>query len=523
MMRPARSISRELTAGAGPQAALQSIVVVVAAGILASGCSTEPQEVGSANVKSALIIAADGGQIVVTSEDHVGLAGTRIVIPPGALAQDTRITIRPGPESIADADGISAGPAVRFGPDGTTFSTAAQVTLPYTAAWDPDLARVFVQRTSGAAVVLPFDLLWNESDRTTTLDVTAFSVFQGGRATSACSHLVCDTNVCRQGRCGGNPTCAAADCGPAPRLPSWQCDDGTTGGPTGRCLPEPNGGCAWEINWCPQACDAAACGPVPMLPPFLCADGRGPPVVCRREPGGDCAWSVTTCRPQCAERECGPRPMRASMLCSDGTIAGPVCGQHNGDRCQWRTLFCCDDPNGNCADPCLDVRCERGLRCDPTSGECTGGESCGENTCAPDTRCCNRGCGRCVPASQTCPDISCETCGSRHCPPMWTCDQANQRCLPPACPPDGCANQPEPAGWTCEDGSAGGGTGRCILSPDAGASRCTWEINNCPRRCDANDCSPPTDPSATCPDGSAVSYECRRGPNGQCTATPRDC
>lgn len=54
--------------------------------------------------------------------------------------------------------------------------------------------------------------------------------------------------------------CAKTDCGPALGLPNWTCVDGSVGGPTGRCLRNPTGNCAWEINDCPRAGEGGASG-----------------------------------------------------------------------------------------------------------------------------------------------------------------------------------------------------------------------------------------------------------------------
>jgi hypothetical protein len=50
---------------------------------------------------------------------------------------------------------------------------------------------------------------------------------------------------------GGSVTCLQSDCGPQLGLPNWTCDDGSTAGPTGRCLSSANGSCAWEVLNCP--------------------------------------------------------------------------------------------------------------------------------------------------------------------------------------------------------------------------------------------------------------------------------
>ncbi|MEO6598247.1 MAG: hypothetical protein ABIQ16_00130 [Polyangiaceae bacterium] len=52
---------------------------------------------------------------------------------------------------------------------------------------------------------------------------------------------------------GGDATCATPDCGPALGLANYQCPDGSTAGPTGRCLKRDNGTCGWEVLSCPTA------------------------------------------------------------------------------------------------------------------------------------------------------------------------------------------------------------------------------------------------------------------------------
>jgi hypothetical protein len=81
--------------------------------------------------------------------------------------------------------------------------------------------------------------------------------------------------------------CDAAVCGPAPKLPSWICADGSTGGPTGRCVRQPGGGCGWEIRDCP----AKLCGGIAGL---RCPDGFD----CVDDPRDDCD-------PQAGGADCG--------------------------------------------------------------------------------------------------------------------------------------------------------------------------------------------------------------------------
>jgi hypothetical protein len=65
----------------------------------------------------------------------------------------------------------------------------------------------------------------------------------GGGASSAGTH--------NSGGDGGALTCQSSECGPALGLPNTVCADGSTGGPTGRCLRLDTGGCGWEVRDCP--------------------------------------------------------------------------------------------------------------------------------------------------------------------------------------------------------------------------------------------------------------------------------
>src|SRR5258708_33179922 len=50
---------------------------------------------------------------------------------------------------------------------------------------------------------------------------------------------------------GSAVMCAKTDCGPQLGIANYQCPDGSTAGPTGRCLKRDNGTCGWEILSCP--------------------------------------------------------------------------------------------------------------------------------------------------------------------------------------------------------------------------------------------------------------------------------
>jgi hypothetical protein len=67
----------------------------------------------------------------------------------------------------------------------------------------------------------------------------------GGGASSAGTH--------NSGGDGSALTCPSSECGPALGVPNTVCADGSTGGPTGRCLRLDTGGCGWEVRVCPPA------------------------------------------------------------------------------------------------------------------------------------------------------------------------------------------------------------------------------------------------------------------------------
>src|SRR5215210_3310785 len=89
--------------------------------VLCCAC-TPTQQVGSKYVKSEKVTASQGATLTVSAAESPELAGTTLVIEPGALATDTEIQLELGTVSITD-DGVkSAGPTALWGPRGTTFS-----------------------------------------------------------------------------------------------------------------------------------------------------------------------------------------------------------------------------------------------------------------------------------------------------------------------------------------------------------------------------------------------------------------
>lgn len=102
--------------------------VVTAANANGTGpASLASRPVIPSGTKSTLISAAGGGSLALSD-------GTSISIPPGALASDTTIALSNAPSAPAPAQVTAVGPVVLLGPEGTTFSSAATVTLPFDPA-----------------------------------------------------------------------------------------------------------------------------------------------------------------------------------------------------------------------------------------------------------------------------------------------------------------------------------------------------------------------------------------------------
>lgn len=72
---------------------------------------------------------------------------------------------------------------------------------------------------------------------------------QGGSAS--------DAGVSNGGVESSTVECSADECGPQLGLPNWTCEDGTTGGPTGRCV-QTGDTCGWEVRDCPPAGEGGA-------------------------------------------------------------------------------------------------------------------------------------------------------------------------------------------------------------------------------------------------------------------------
>ncbi|MBI2377918.1 MAG: hypothetical protein HYV07_28200 [Deltaproteobacteria bacterium] len=511
----------------------------------------EPVDMGSSHVMSALVSASTGGTLEITAELSAALAGTKIEIPPGSLAEDTRITIDPGPATLAGADSTGSGPSVKFGPDGTRFSKKAKIRIPLTGAFDEDLARVYVLNADGSRqVLMPAALSFDSATQTVGFEVEHFTAFQNGRAGHACqdNESCPGASGCHRGECPSEPDpdpdpdpneCAESDCGPALGLPNWVCEDGSAGGPTGRCLRQSDGSCGWEVVWCPHACTELDCGPVPRIDPSqVCGD-----VLCRRGDNDQCAWQVPECPEphDCTEAECGVGPGAPNYVCADGTVAGPTCERDAAGHCGWHMIECpcaptvppcaadfecaagelcvesyCRPVRSECATDtdCIGGRCVNGV-CDSGNGllpppactdnsACPPGQFCNQGACEPGEACsagteCGTGSichqGLCVPSND--PTTCSDPCAGVTCSNGARCDPTTGRCDIGEL---ACGNTTCGAGEYCCNPSCG------LCAPEGGV--CTQQVcdtctdRTCPvgsvcnaghceaAECGANDCGP---------------------------------
>jgi len=191
-------------------------------------------DVGSRYVKSVPVKSSQGATITVSPQESDKLAGTALAIQPNALKSDTLITLELGLKDMVDIDSAVAGPVALWGPGGTQFAPAAEMTLPLVAGADVDLANLFVQvqedngtRFTIATSELRVDL----ANKLVSFSARGFSKYQvRGKKCNA------DDPTCGQpGTIGGGTPGKCTDNAP--------CADGT------KCV---NGAC--------QKCNDPSCG-----------------------------------------------------------------------------------------------------------------------------------------------------------------------------------------------------------------------------------------------------------------------
>jgi hypothetical protein len=158
--------------------------------LVGAACGSSSTQVASRFCQSQLVTAAQGGTLTVTSPECAALAGTKVIIPPAALARDTVITVGMGSGTIVPAGAAAIGPIVDLGPSGTQFNFNVVVTLPYMASSVFDSHHVFVQRleaTGAAARIESADLSFPPSLGTLSFLVRSFTQFEVALDVSSCS------------------------------------------------------------------------------------------------------------------------------------------------------------------------------------------------------------------------------------------------------------------------------------------------------------------------------------------------
>ncbi len=139
--------------------------------------------------------------------------------------------------------------------------------------------------------------------------------------------------------------CAPEECGPALGMPNYLCPDGSLGGPTGRCLPNPDGTCGWEV----VECQTTGCYDSDGADPYTAGWGTQTSgdlrASCSDACSADGLWALEcvcttdgilvstaiSCPTGCAEGAC------LTQMC--GGIAGLLCPDG---------LTCIDDPRDDC-------------------------------------------------------------------------------------------------------------------------------------------------------------------------------
>jgi hypothetical protein len=149
--------------------------------------------------------------------------------------------------------------------------------------------------------------------------------------------------------------CDAARCGPALGMPNRICADGTTAGPTGRCLANADGTCGWEVIDCPPepGCYGIC---VPNAPQDGC------------QVDGDCGTGER-CNVQCREWACVPGGTGTGTPTTTDPATGtmtsttaPACA------CDLADNSCSCDASGACKGRTCVGKCEpKPTMCDPNN------------------------------------------------------------------------------------------------------------------------------------------------------------
>jgi len=114
------------------------------------------------DVQASQLVPADAEETVTVevTDPESPILGAAVEIPPGALAQDTQITVgRVANPPALPADTVAVGPVIDFGPSGSVFQGALNLRFPYT---QDDLDAAGVTEAAGLTVYTfdPSTLAW---------------------------------------------------------------------------------------------------------------------------------------------------------------------------------------------------------------------------------------------------------------------------------------------------------------------------------------------------------------------------
>ncbi|MBX7102053.1 MAG: hypothetical protein K1X89_30340 [Myxococcaceae bacterium] len=174
--------------------------ILFAAALAAVGCGGT-QLVGSRYIKTQQVTASQGAVISVSSEEDTVLAGMRLTIPAGALAQDTTLSVDRAPQDLA-TDGTRSSAVAEWGPSGLLFATSATMVMPVAVPEPLDDAEyvAFIEEADGTQLEVPATL--DAASRTVSFPVGGFSKFQVKRLPNCRVNADCAAGkVCRSGHC----------------------------------------------------------------------------------------------------------------------------------------------------------------------------------------------------------------------------------------------------------------------------------------------------------------------------------
>jgi len=313
-------------------------------------CNSAPVQ----HLQTFSVVASEGASLTVGSG---ALAGTRLVIPPGALTGDVTLTVDEGATDLVGTPQKVAGPVAVWGPSGLHFAKPVQLVLPFTLGAGESTQQLFVGvwEENGAHTVVPRSALSVDvTNQVVQFSIQGFTSFQAGIDPAT-----------------PTPDAGWADGGPMSCQSNADCSAGTVC-VCGLCLPDTNPGDAG----CSSDCRAVdACRPTPF-----CAPGEG--VACDAATGNwICVGAIDAGPGPCgSNQDCPAGEVCLSGACvpdSDAGVCSPDCRLSNCGPpigiCPNGEGIVCDANTGNWA--CIGL--DAGGWGTPDAGACTSnGQSC---------------------------------------------------------------------------------------------------------------------------------------------------